>query len=72
MRMMSAVTQPASRNCCPELMREELSHALIEALYELEVLPRNPDGAVIGLYAIMDDLQNAIHQTEQLDRLRSA
>jgi hypothetical protein len=53
-------------------MREELSHALLEALFELEVLPRDPDGAVVGLYAIMDDLQSAMHRTEALDRSASA
>ena len=48
-------------------MRDELSHALIEALYELEVLPEDDDGALVGLYAVMDDLQAAIRRTEALD-----
>jgi hypothetical protein len=72
MRSISAVTTLPSRGCCPEQMREELSHALLEALFELEVLPRDPDGAVVGLYAIMDDLQSAMHRTEALDRSASA
>jgi hypothetical protein len=51
-----------------ELMREVLYHALLEAKYELEVLPRNRDGALLGLYAVMDDLQAAIRHAESLDR----
>jgi hypothetical protein len=41
-------------------------------MYELEALPRSPEGAMIGLYAIMDDLQAAIRRTESLDVARSA
>lgn len=52
------------------MMRDELSHALVEALYELEVLPRNEDGALMGLYAVMDDLAEAIQRTERLDPAR--
>jgi hypothetical protein len=55
-----------------DLMREELSQALLEALYEVEVLPKNPDGALVGLYAVMDDLQSAIQRTQSLDLGRSA
>jgi hypothetical protein len=49
-------------------MRDELSHALLEALYELEVLPRDEEAALVGLYAVMDDLREAIRKTEALDR----
>jgi hypothetical protein len=52
----------------PHYMREELAHALMEALYELEVLPDNPDGALLGVYAVMDDLRAALERTEALDR----
>jgi hypothetical protein len=55
-----------------DLMRDELSSALTEALYELEVLPENPDGALVGLYAVMDDLHAAIRRTQALDLARAA
>lgn len=57
--------------CC-DMMREELCHSLMEALYELDVLPGNEEGALIGLYAVIDDLQAAIRRTECLDLARSA
>jgi len=53
-------------------MRDELTHALVEALYELDLLPQDPDGAIVGLYAIMDDLEKAIRRTTALDLPRSA
>jgi hypothetical protein len=49
-------------------MRDELSHALVEALFELEVLPTDEDAQVVGLYAVMDDLEAAIRRTEAMDR----
>lgn len=52
--------------CC-DIMREELCHSLMEALYELDVLPPDEDGALVGLYAIIDDLQAAIRRTESMD-----
>ncbi|MEX0893219.1 MAG: hypothetical protein WEB88_13720 [Gemmatimonadota bacterium] len=55
-----------------EAMRDELSHALFEALYEMEVLPENADGALLGMYAVMDDLDAAMRRTERLDLARSA
>jgi len=54
---------------CPARMRKELKNALAEALYELDVLPDNEDGAILGLYAVMDDIKEAIRRTETLDRL---
>jgi hypothetical protein len=53
----------------PRLMRDELSHALVEALYELDVLPADEEAAVVGIYAVMDDLHNALNRTEALDHL---
>jgi hypothetical protein len=50
-------------------MRDELSHALVEALYELDVLPADDDAAIVGIYAVMDDLHEALHRTEALDHL---
>jgi hypothetical protein len=55
-----------------DLMKEELSQALAEALFELEILPKNPDGAMLGMYAVMDDLQMAIQRTQSLDLSRTA
>ncbi|MDT8341255.1 MAG: hypothetical protein RQ751_07055 [Longimicrobiales bacterium] len=48
-------------------MRSELSEALHEALFELEILPSEPESALVGLYAVMDDLRQAIRRTEALD-----
>lgn len=55
-----------------EAMREELSHALFEALYELEVLPESTDGALLGMYAVMDDLDAAMRRAQGMDLARSA
>lgn len=68
MRLRSAGAEPTNRSWSPELMREELTHALVEALFELEILPRNREGAIVGIYAVMDDLQDAMRRTEALDR----
>jgi hypothetical protein len=68
MRLHSARAEGVGRSSNPCLMRDELSHALMEALYELEVLPQDEDAALVGLYAVMDDLQEAIRRTEALDR----
>jgi hypothetical protein len=54
----------------PLLMRDELGHALMEALYELEVLPAAPDAALVGVYAIIDDLRRALDRAEALDARR--
>ena len=72
MRLHSTLAAPSSRRWSPQAMRDELSHALVEALYELEVLPRSEDGALVGLYAVMDDLHEAIRRTEAMDLARSA
>lgn len=52
--------------CC-DIMREELCHALMEALYELDVLPENEEGALVGVYAVIDDLRAALERAECLD-----
>jgi hypothetical protein len=57
--------------CC-DMMKEELCHALMEALYELDVLPANEEGALLGVYAVLDDLRDAIRRTESIDLVRSA
>lgn len=71
MRLRSAGAELMSRGT-PSHMRDELTHALVEALYELDLLPQDPDGAIVGLYAIMDDLEKAIRRTTALDLPRSA
>jgi hypothetical protein len=48
-------------------MHEELGHALMEAIWEMDHLPQESDKAVSRLYAIMDDLQTAIERTRALD-----
>ena len=62
-------TEPGdSGRCrCCDAMREELRHALVEAVYELEVLPDQEDAALVGIYAVIDDLQAAVHRTESMD-----
>jgi hypothetical protein len=72
MRLQRERAQRTSRFWSPDVMRDELSHALMEALYELDVLPRDEDGALVGLYAVMDDLEEAIRRTQALDLARSA
>jgi hypothetical protein len=54
-----------------DLMRDELRHALREALLELDELTQDGEGALVGLYAVMDDLEIAIRRTQALDRPRS-
>lgn len=51
----------------PTLMKSELSRALREALFELEILPQEQEAALLGIYAVIDDLQEAIQRTEALD-----
>jgi hypothetical protein len=68
MRFQTACVEPTIVFTGTELMREELSHALVEALYELEILPKSEEGALVGIYAVMDDLHDALDRTEKLDR----
>lgn len=68
-------TEAASRTTCDsslDLMRDEFCQALMEALYELDVLPHDHDGALIGMYAVMDDLEAAIRRIQALDLAGSA
>jgi hypothetical protein len=68
----SAAVPCAGRFCGPDVMKEELHHALVEALFELDVLPRQDSAALVGIYAVMDDLQVAIQRTMSLDLAQSA
>jgi hypothetical protein len=63
----AVLVEPRSRFWSPCAMRDELYHALVEALYELDMLPDCEDGTVMGLYAVMDDLHEAIRRTQALD-----
>lgn len=54
--------------CC-DMMREELCHALVEAQYELDMLPDSEEGALVGVYAVMDDLRAAFQRIERFDLL---
>ncbi len=72
MRRRLGPAKSTGRCRCCDVMRDELCHALTEALYELDVLPGEEEGALVGLYAVMDDLQAAIGRTESMDLARSA
>jgi hypothetical protein len=72
MRLRNERVQRRSRFWSPDVMRDELCHALTEALYELDLLPEDEDAAVLGLYAVMDDLEKAIRRTQALDLARTA
>lgn len=61
--------QARTRPCTQALMRDELTHALVEALFELEVLPDCEEGALMGIYAVIDDVRAALRRTESLDRV---
>jgi hypothetical protein len=56
--------------CCA--MRDELAHALHEAIYELDVLPEDESAALLALYAIMDDLRSALHRAQAMDAATAA
>ena len=49
-------------------MHEELGHALMEAMWELDHLPSDPDEAISRLFAVTDDLEAAVASTRELDR----
>lgn len=48
-------------------MHEELGHALLEAFWELDNLPPDPDQAISRVFAVTDDLEAAIVRTRGLD-----
>lgn len=50
-------------------MHEELGHALMEAVWELDHLPPDPDEAISRVFVVTDDLEAAIHRTRDLDEL---
>jgi hypothetical protein len=66
------VPAQTSRGKRLQAMQDELAHALVEALFELEVLPEDADGALIRIYAVMDDIQLALVRAEAMDRMAPA
>lgn len=50
-------------------MHEELGHALMEAMWELDNLPADPDQAISRIFAVTDDLEAAVDSTRALDDL---
>lgn len=50
-------------------MHDELGHALMEAMWELDHLPSDPDEAISRVFAVTDDLETAIRNTRDLDDL---
>lgn len=70
-RRLESARREGHCRCC-DIMREELCHALMEALYELDVLPESEEGALVGVYAVIDDLREALERTECMDLARSA
>lgn len=59
----------ADSSLCGKLlaMHEELGHALMEAIWEIDNLPIETETALIRMYAILDDLEQAIGRTYALD-----
>jgi hypothetical protein len=72
MRVRTGSEVGARRYRCCDVMRDELSHALVEGLYELDVLPTEEEGALLGLYALMEDLREAMTRAEAMDLAQSA
>ncbi len=50
-------------------MHEELGHALMEAMWELDNLPPDTDEAISRIFAVTDDLETALEKTRALDRV---
>ncbi len=59
----------ARSSSCGKLlaMHEEMGHALMEAIWEMDNLPIDTDEAITRIYAVMDDLQEAMQRTRTLD-----
>ncbi len=48
-------------------MHEELGHALMQAIWEMDNLPGDTDAAITRLYGVMDDVSAAIERAQDLD-----
>ena len=64
----------ASSSPCGKLvaMHEELGHALLEAMWEMDNLPADPDAAISRLFAVADDLEDAIGRMRELETVEVA
>jgi hypothetical protein len=69
-RPFTSTTTRQARNVV--VMQDELTDALRTALHELRILPQDPEAALLGLYAVMDDIQAAVRRTEAIDTSRAA
>jgi hypothetical protein len=49
-------------------MHEELGHALMEAIWEMDNLRGDPDAAIAQILAVTDDLAAALDRTRALER----
>jgi hypothetical protein len=72
MLLRQAAMAPVSRITSLCAMREELGHCIREALFELDLLPDNEDGQIVGIYAIMDDIERAMTRVQGMDPDRKA
>ncbi len=52
-----------------QAMHEEIGHALMEAIWELDNLPVHTDEAMARLFAVLDDVEDAVTRTRALDEL---
>lgn len=50
-------------------MHEELGHAIMEAIWELDNLPADPDEAISRVFAVADDLEAAVGRARELDQI---
>jgi hypothetical protein len=48
-------------------MHEELGRSVLEAMWELDHLPMDPDEAISRVFAVADDLEQAVRRTRELD-----
>lgn len=64
----------ARSSACGKLlaMHEELGQSLMQAMWELDNLPNDPDEAISRVFAVADDLEAAVHRTRELDAALSS
>ena len=49
-------------------MHDELGHAVMEAIWELDNLRNDPDAAIAQILGVTDDLQTALERTRALEQ----
>lgn len=52
-------------------MHEEIGHALMESIWELDNLPGDPELALGRIHAVLDDLEQAIDRSRALDEIEA-